>query len=230
MKRCLPILIFVLIVFLVTSCTKSEKVADAEVAADPIPDPYTLEGERSFLDGYEPRNTNGSVNVVVEIPTGTTEKWEVSKPEGQLRWEFREGKPRVVKYLGYPGNYGMIPKTLLPKDLGGDGDPLDVIVLGPAVPRGSVVHAKLVGVLKLLDDGEQDDKLLAVMENTAFYQVNNLTDLHKNYPGVTAIIETWFDNYKGPGEMIPLGFRDVEEANVILDAAIQAFEESLSTH
>ena len=46
-------------------------------------------------------------------------------------------KPREVKYLGYPGNYGMIPRTLLPKELGGDGDPLDVIVLGPAVERGS---------------------------------------------------------------------------------------------
>ena len=100
MKRCLPILIFVLAVFLVTGCTKSGKVADAAVAAAPIPDPYTLEGERSFLDGYEPRNVDCSVNVVVEIPTGTTEEWEVSKPEGQLKWEFREGKPRVVKYLG----------------------------------------------------------------------------------------------------------------------------------
>lgn len=230
MKRRLPTLTFVLTLFLVSSCTKSEMAADAEVAVAPIPDPYTLEGERSFLDGYEPRNADGSVNVVVEIPTGTTEKWEVNKPEGQMKWEFREGKPRVVKYLGYPGNYGMIPKTLLPKDLGGDGDPLDVIVLGPAVPRGSVINAKLVGVLKLLDGGEQDDKLLAVMENTAFYQVNNLTDLHMNYPGVTSIIETWFDNYKGRGEMTPLGFRDVEEANVILDAAIQAFQESLSTH
>ena len=38
------------------------------------------------------------------------------------KWEFRDGKPRVVAYLGYPGNYGMIPRTLLPKEHGGDGD------------------------------------------------------------------------------------------------------------
>ena len=74
---------------------------------------------------------------MIEIPTGTTAKWEVVKPSGELRWEFDQGRPRVVRYLGYPGNYGMIPRTLLPKEEGGDGDPLDVVVLGPAVPRGS---------------------------------------------------------------------------------------------
>ena len=57
-------------------------------------------------------------------------------------WEFKDGKPRIVKYLGYPGNYGMVPKTLLPENLGGDGDPLDVIVLGPQVERGSVIKCK----------------------------------------------------------------------------------------
>lgn len=41
-----------------------------------------------------------------------------------MKWEFKKGKPRVVSYLGYPGNYGMIPKTLLSKESAGDGDPL----------------------------------------------------------------------------------------------------------
>jgi len=187
-------------------------------------DRYTLVGEKNLLTGYQPKSPDGDINVVVEIPTGTVEKWEVTKPEGSLKWEFKKGKPRIVKYLGYPGNYGMIPRTLLPKELGGDGDPLDVIVLGPAVPRGSVVEAKLIGVLKLLDGGEQDDKLIAVLANTALYEAGNLKELKEKFGGVTTIVETWFINYKGPGELVSKGYGEVEEARKILDAAIKSFK------
>lgn len=187
-------------------------------------DRYTLVGEKNLLTGYQPKSPDGNLIVVVEIPTGTVAKWEVTKPEGSLKWEFKNGKPRIVKYLGYPGNYGMVPRTLLPKELGGDGDPLDVIVLGPAVPRGSVVEAKLIGVLKLLDGGEQDDKLIAVLANTALYEAGNLKELKEKFSGVTTIVETWFTNYKGPGKLVSQGYGDVEEARKILEAAIKAFK------
>ncbi len=187
-------------------------------------DRYTLVGEKNLLTGYQPKSPDGNINVVVEIPTCTVAKWEVAKPEGSLKWEFKKGKPRIVKYLGYPGNYGMVPRTLLPKELGGDGDPLDVIVLGPAVPRGSIVEAKLIGVLKLLDGGEQDDKLIAVLANTALYEVGNLKELKEKFGGVTTIVEIWFTNYKGPGELVSKGYGEVEEARKILDAAIKAFK------
>ena len=103
-------------------------------------DTYTLRGQKNFLTDFVPVNPDGTINVVVEIPTGTTAKWEVTKPSGDIKWEFKSGAPRVVKYLGYPGNYGMVPQTLLPHALGGDGDPLDVIVLAPTVPRGTPVR------------------------------------------------------------------------------------------
>ena len=51
-------------------------------------------------------------------------------------WTFDHDTPRIVNYLGYPGNYGMIPRAFLPKNLGGDGDPLDVLLLGPSIKRG----------------------------------------------------------------------------------------------
>lgn len=210
--------------FLVSfSCMVFSQDAVINAAGLSSPDAYTLMGERSFLSDYPPLNKDGSVNVVVEIPTGTTAKWEVSKPEGQLKWEIRKGKPRVVNYLGYPGNYGMIPRTLLPKDLGGDGDPLDVIVLGPSVARGSVISAKIIGVLRLLDRGEQDDKLIAVMAGTPMYGVNSMTELDQAYVGVSTIIESWFSNYKGPGKMQAKGFAESGEAMDLLDAAIKAF-------
>ena len=196
----------------------------APMTAIEAPDEFTLVGPQSFLDGIEARTGAGLVNVVVEIPAGSVDKWEVDKNDGALRWEFRDGKPRKVKYLGYPGNYGMIPRTLLPKEHGGDGDPLDVIVLGPAVARGSIVKARIVGVLRLLDDGEQDDKLVAVLDGTSMGAVEDMGQLQDDFPGVTDIVQAWFANYKGVGVIETLGFHSASEASNILDAAIEAFE------
>ncbi len=185
---------------------------------------YTLIADKHFVNDYSPRPSAGLVNVIVEIPSGTNAKWEVDKHDGKLKWEFRNGKPRVVKYLPYPGNYGMIPRTLLSKELGGDGDPLDILVLGPARPRGSVVEARIIGVLKLLDGGEQDDKLIAVMPGSELGGVNNFAQLKSQFKGALDIVELWFANYKGPGEIESKGIGGVAEANAILDDAIMAFE------
>ncbi|MCK5820516.1 MAG: inorganic diphosphatase [Bacteroidales bacterium] len=143
-------------------------------------DSLTLIGEKHFVSGYEPLMEDGKIQAVVEIPAGTLDKWEVDKETGYLKWEIRDGKPRVVQYLGYPGNYGMIPRTLLSKESGGDGDPLDVIVLGQPVERGSIVKAQLIGVLKLLDGGEQDDKLIAVLDGSPFSGIYRCSRYHSN--------------------------------------------------
>ena len=100
---------------------------------------------------------------------------------------------------------------ILSKENGGDGDPLDIIVLGPPVPRSSVVKCKIVGVLRLLDRGEQDDKLLAVSADSPLYEVNDIGDLRNDYKGVLDIVELWFSNYKGPGKMKSKGFGDSVE-------------------
>jgi inorganic pyrophosphatase len=189
-------------------------------------DEHTLVADKHFVNDFESRPSPGLVNVVVEIPSGTNAKWEVDKKDGKMKWEIRDGKPRVVKYLSYPGNYGMIPRTLLSKEKGGDGDPLDILVLGPSQPRGSVVQARIIGVLKFLDGGEQDDKLIAVMPGTAMEGVNNFSQLKGQFNGALDIVELWFANYKGPGVMESNGIGGVEEANAILDAAIKSFDET----
>ncbi|MFA0441945.1 ParB-like protein [Vibrio sp. 10N.222.51.C12] len=184
-------------------------------------DQFTLEANSSFND-YPAASADGIVNAIVEIPTGTSAKWELSKDnDKQVIWEHKKGAPRVVNYLGYPGNYGSIPRTALPKEFGGDGDPLDVIVLGQSVPRGEVVPVRLIGVMKMLDDGEQDDKLVGVLTNDSpFKDVTSLNDLNTTYPGVQDIVGLWFENYKGPdGGMELQGWGDDVEANKILDAA-----------
>lgn len=186
-------------------------------------DAYTLVAEKNLLNGIEPLNADGTINMVVEIPAGRTDKWEVKK-DGLLHWDFKDEKPRIVQYLGYPCNYGMVPQTVLAKESGGDGDPLDCLVLGAAAPRGSVLKVKVIGVIKLSEKGEQDDKLLAVQSADPIYAANNLSELNAKFPGVTAILETWFTNYKGAGGLVCKGFGDVDEARQILETALKSFK------
>lgn len=188
-------------------------------------------GSTHFIDDFPARAEGELVNVVVEIPAGTDAKWEVTKPDGELRWQIKDGAPRVVKYLGYPGNYGMIPRTLLPKDQGGDGDPLDILVLGSSQPRGSVVPVRIIGVLELLDGGEQDDKLLGVVQGSPLGEVGSLAELDAEFPGVSSIVRTWFENYKGLDDagqprMVAQGFGDAPRAEAILTAAMAAYDAS----
>lgn len=214
MKFKLKVLLYVSVgLILSASLSSCEKSVDS----------LTLIGEKHFVSGYEPLMEDGKIQAVVEIPAGTLDKWEVDKETGYMKWEIRDEKPRVVLYLGYPGNYGMIPRTLLSKESGGDGDPLDVIILGQPVERGSIVKAQLIGVLRLLDGGEQDDKLIAVLDDSPFSGINSIEELNQEFIGVADIIQTWFVNYKGPGKLESSGFGTKEEALQILDAAIQGY-------
>lgn len=203
--------------------TPSEPVAvsTTPVAAGLVQkDALTLTGPRNFLDGYPAIVADRTVHAVVEIPTGYVDKWEVKSEDGLLHWDMKNGKPRRVKYLGYPCNYGMVPRTVLAEERGGDGDPLDVLVLGEAVPRGSVLEARVIGLFRMRDDGELDVKLLAVRAGTAFSDVQNLAELQEKFPGVTNIVETWFSHYKGPGVVVTEGFGEVGDALNILENAV----------
>lgn len=70
---------------------------------------YILESEKKLITAMSAKNRDGSINVLIEIPSGTNGKWEVNKETGNLDWEFKKGVPRVVQSLPYPANYGMIP-------------------------------------------------------------------------------------------------------------------------
>ncbi|MGE5672009.1 MAG: inorganic diphosphatase [Fibrobacterota bacterium] len=172
-----------------------------------------------YLD-FAAKNDNNTINAAIEIPAGTNAKFETSIETGRMFWELKKGVPRLVKFLGYPGNYGMVPQTL-----SGDGDPLDVVVIGGNLLRGSVAQVKVIGVFKLIDGGDNDEKLIAVIPDSPLGELNTIEELNTQYPGVTEILKSWLTNYKGPdGELQSNGFGDVEEANSILDAAIGLFE------
>ena len=185
---------------LAAGCIGGDSSTDLRAIAPPMPDP-------------------GTINAVIEIPAGTSDKWQVSSHTGALEWEIENGAPRVVDYLAYPANYGMIPGTVLPPELGGDGDPLDVIVLGPALARGSLARARPIGVLRMTDDGRRDDKIIAVPVGGPMSSVTDLDSLESRYPGVLTILQTWFSHYKGPGrvELGPPG--DTSDALAIVREA-----------
>ena len=206
LKKSLLLFISTSVLLCFSSCESSKSKANKK-ELNPITD-------------CRPISADGHVNAIIEVPAGTTQKWELNKVSGEIEQEFIDDKARVINYIGYPGNYGMIPQTLLPKEKGGDGDPLDILVLGPPEDRGSVVKCKVIGVLFLLDQGAQDDKLIAVSDNSPLFHVNDITDLTTNYIGVSEIIKLWFTNYKGLNKMKSNGFGNKQVAEEILQVAI----------
>jgi len=211
-------------------------IASSPAVAQDLATPYVsvLKGEKNFLTGYDPINRDGTVNVVIEIPAGTTAKYETNNKTGMLELEQKNGAPRFVQYLGYPVNYGAVPRSVMLKSKGGDGDSVDVLVLGQAVPRGSVVRGRAIGVLSLIDTGEIDDKLIVAMENSPFAKIGSIAELDAKFPGVTAIIQTWFTSYKGFGKdgklmLSSTGFKDRAAAIKLVGDAVLDYEKSVTT-
>jgi inorganic pyrophosphatase len=199
-----------------------------------MPQLSVLKGERSFMTGYDPVNVDGTVNVVIEIPAGTTAKYMVDLKSGMIELEQKNGLPRYVQYLGYPCNYGNIPRSILLKSKGGDGDAVDALVLGPSVPTGSVVRGRAIGMLSLLDTGEKDDKVVVVMENSPFASVRSIEELDRRFPGVTTILQTWFTSYKGrdkDGKLLlsSTGFKGRAETIKFIGDAVLDYENSVVT-
>src|SRR5215467_15383803 len=101
------------------------------------------------------------VNAVIEIPQGSVHKYEFDKELHVFRLDRTLYSP-----VHYPGDYGFIPSTL-----GLDGDPLDVLVLveAPSFP-GCLMKVRPIGVLRMIDQGEKDEKILAVAESDPLYR------------------------------------------------------------
>lgn len=195
---------------------------------------YVINGPGHFINDIQPLNTDGTYNVVIEIPAGTTAKYEAVKETGVIELEQRNGKPRYVQYLPYPGNYGLIPRTILPKDKGGDGDAVDVLVLGDALATGSVVRARPIAILRLLDGGEIDDKIIMAAEGSPFYSMNNLAEIESTFPGALDILRTWFISYKGYDKdgklkLSSTGFAERVDTIQFIGDAILEFEKQFAS-
>jgi inorganic pyrophosphatase len=165
-------------------------------------DENTLDAKINLLHNINPFSNDSLVNVVIEIPAGTSQKWELNKVSGKLEWErITSDSLRVIDYLPYPANYGFIPQTLVSANSGGDGDPADVFVLGAAVDRETITNVRIIGIINMIDDGESDAKLLGVNASETVFDVHTFEMLLKKYPGVLDIVKLWLLNYKGAGRV-----------------------------
>ncbi|MDG2343639.1 MAG: inorganic diphosphatase, partial [Flavobacteriales bacterium] len=144
---------------------------------------------------------------IIEIPAGTNKIFEYNYQTKKFECEIIKGKERTINYLPYPGNYGYILNTYMDPKLGGDGDALDVLVVSENLTQGTEINIKPVAILKLLDNGEEDHKIIAIPAKS------NLTFMQDSIPvSVKLIIRSWFCNYKSPNKMEFLSWEDKTSA------------------
>ena len=158
---------------------------------------------------------SGNVNCVIEIPAGTNHKIEYDYASNSFPCDQKNGKDRIIQFMPYPVNYGFIPSTMMDQERGGDGDALDVFVIASTIETGAVVECKIVGVIKLLDEGEQDDKLLAIPVDESL-QVVKGSSVFQMDSAALDMIKTWLLNYSSD-EMIFQGWGESEEAKDIIE-------------
>jgi len=126
-----------------------------------------------------------TVNAIIEIPKGSKAKYEIHKESGLIKLD------RVLfSSVMYPANYGFIPQTYCD-----DKDPLDILVLCSVdVYPMTLVEAKVIGVMHMIDNGEQDDKIIAVAKNDM--SVNYIEDLAELPPHTMKEVVRFFQDYK----------------------------------
>lgn len=122
---------------------------------------------------------------VIEVPMGSNVKYELDKASGLIKVD------RILfSSVHYPANYGFIPQTYCD-----DNDPLDVLVLGqePLVPL-CLLRAKPIGLMKMIDQGEMDDKIIAVhLDDAEFAHYNAVSELP---PHRLRQLKRFFEEYK----------------------------------
>ena len=129
--------------------------------------------------------TSSAFTAVVEIPMGSSNKYELDKASGLLRLD------RVLhSAVHYPANYGFIPQTLAD-----DGDPLDVLILSsdPVYPM-TLLTARPIGLMTMMDQDELDYKVIAVGVHDPEY--NTYHDVHELPKHRLAVIKRFFEDYK----------------------------------
>jgi inorganic pyrophosphatase len=159
-------------------------------------------------------SANGHLQGVVEIPAGTNRKYEYNKQRLEFEQDMRAGKPRSIDFMSYPVNYGFIPSTKMDKERGGDGDPLDVLIIAEHMPTGSVVEVEPIGLLLLQDLGEWDNKVLAIPvdPDKRIIRAINWQSFQQNYSAIRHILEIFFMYYDGLGVMTVMGWGDEKAA------------------
>ncbi len=156
------------------------------------------------------------VNGIIEIPKGTRAKYELDKDSGMLKLD------RVLfSSVYYPANYGFIPKTYCD-----DNDPLDILILSQIdiVPL-CIVSAKVIGVMRMIDGGEADDKIIAVAAgDPSMNHINDISELPDHF---ISEMRNFFEDYKKLEHktVVVEEFQNKELAQEIVLKAIQDYKD-----
>ncbi|MCW5923569.1 MAG: inorganic diphosphatase [Saprospiraceae bacterium] len=154
------------------------------------------------------------VTGIIEIPKGSRAKYELDKETGMLRLD------RVLySSFYYPANYGFIPQTYCD-----DGDPLDILILSQIdfVPL-CLVEARVIGVMQMLDNGEADDKIIAVAAHDV--AVNHIRSMDELPPHFTLELRHFFEEYKRLEKktVVVENFQDTAKAHRIVQQSIEDY-------
>jgi inorganic pyrophosphatase len=170
------------------------------------------------LKKIKPGNPEEAVNCLIEIPYGSNLKYEIDKESGAI---FLDRVLYGSQF--YPANYGFIPNTLAE-----DGDPIDVLVLTnyPVAP-GTVIKARVIGVLLMEDESGKDEKILAVPAlkiDPTYAKIEELEDLPEV---VLQRIKHFFETYKDlePGKWVKVtGYAGKEKGVELIKRAIENYK------
>ena len=157
------------------------------------------------------------VNAIIEISTGSINKYEIITESGQLKLD-RVG----YSSLAYPFAYGAVPGTW-----DEDGDPLDIEIVGVTEPlvAGCLVEARVIGIMKFNDGGEVDDKVIAVLaSDKRMDHIKNIGDLGEHFIKETQYYWEHYKDLKKPGTCKTDGFFDTAKAIEIIDACKDRYD------
>jgi inorganic pyrophosphatase len=160
-------------------------------------------------------NVPAEFDAVIEIPLGSSVKYELDKTSGIIRMD------RVLySAVIYPANYGFIPQSLAE-----DHDPLDVLVLCqvPVVPL-TVMHARTIGLMAMIDSGTLDHKIIAVA--TADPEYNSYHEAGELPPHKLAMVRRFFQDYKQlEGKIVEVDeFQSASAAYPVIESALARYD------
>ena len=162
-----------------------------------------------ILDAFTDESKS-SVNTIVELNSNTINKYELITETGHLKLD-RVG----YSSLAYPFAYGCIPRTW-----DEDGDPLDIEIVSvtePLIP-GSIIEARIVGVMKFDDGGEVDDKIIAVLaDDKRMDHIKTFQDFGDHWVKETTYYWEHYKDLKKPGSCRVKGFFGIQEAIKIIE-------------
>lgn len=160
-------------------------------------------------------NAPEQVNALIEIPQGSRSKYEIDKTTGLLKLD------RVIhSSFHYPINYGFIPRTL-----GLDGDPLDILVLcSQSIVPLCLVDATVIGNMQMIDSNQQDDKIIAVASKDP--SVNHIREIDELPKHFFLELKNYFEQYKvlENKKVIIDNFQDKSTAYKVIKEAIDYYK------